>query len=323
MFRSLRAHAPVWSLVAAAAAWGVATVISKRAVDEIEPLTLLPIELAVSVAVLGAAATVSGQRVRRSSELGRLALLGLLNPGLSYALGLLGLARITASMSVLLWAAEPLLILAFAWLLLRQQPTSRLTSWSLLALVGVMLVVFVPNGAGEPLGVAFTLAGVSACAIYTVLSSCVLVEVSSLTVVLVQQAAAFLFALVLFGGALTVGAGGSLSSVSPTAWASALIAGVFYYAVAFCFYINGLRRVRPAVAGMFLNLIPLFGLAASRVLLDERLSGRQWLGAVLIVVALLAIARGQSRAPTERERLTASTGASQTLSMSNGHVAGS
>ena len=200
-------------------------------------------------------------------------------PGLSYALGLAGLARITASMSVLLWAAEPLLILVFAWLLLRQQPTGgcspgRCSRWSVCC-----WSCSCPSGAGEPLGVAFTVAGVAACAIYTVLSSCLLVEASSLSVVLVQQVAAFVFALVLFSGALVVGEVGSLSNVSPTGWASAVVAGVLYYAVAFWFYINGLRRVRPAVAGMFLNLIPLFGLAASRVLLDERLSGRQWVGA--------------------------------------------
>ena len=299
MLRSVRPHAPAWSLVAAAAAWGLATVISKRAVDEIEPLTLLPIELALSVAVLGTATAVSGQRVRRSPELRRLGLLGVLNPGLSYALGLAGLARITASTSVLLWAAEPLLILVFAWLLLRQQPTPRLMAWSVLALLGVVLVVFVPTGAVEPVGVALTVAGVAACAIYTVLSSRLLVEVSSLTVVLVQQAAAFLFALVLFMGALTVGEAGSLSNVSATGWASAVIAGVLYYAVAFWFYINGLRRVRPAIAGIFLNLIPIFGLTASRLLLDERLSGRQWVGAALIVTAVVAIARGQAEASTE------------------------
>jgi hypothetical protein len=39
-----------WSLVVAAACWGVATAISKRASDEIAPLTLLPIQLAMSVA---------------------------------------------------------------------------------------------------------------------------------------------------------------------------------------------------------------------------------------------------------------------------------
>jgi hypothetical protein len=81
----------------------VATVISKRAVDETEPFTLLPIELALSVLVLSTATAVSGRRVRGSPEVGRLALLGVLNPGLSDALGL---ARITASMALLLWAAE-------------------------------------------------------------------------------------------------------------------------------------------------------------------------------------------------------------------------
>ncbi len=90
-----------------------------------------------------------------------------------------------------------------------------------------------------------------------------------------------------------------MSNVSATGWASAVIAGVLYYAVAFWFYINGLRRVRPAIAGMFLNLIPIFGLTASRLLLDERLSGRQWVGAALIVTAVVAIARGQAEASTE------------------------
>ena len=40
--------------------------------------------------------------------------LGVLNPGVSYALGLAGLARITASASALLWATEPILILLIA-----------------------------------------------------------------------------------------------------------------------------------------------------------------------------------------------------------------
>jgi hypothetical protein len=39
----------------------VSTVISKRAVDEIEPFTLLPIELALSVVVLSTATAVSGR----------------------------------------------------------------------------------------------------------------------------------------------------------------------------------------------------------------------------------------------------------------------
>lgn len=44
----------------------------------------------------------------------RLSLLGVLNPGLAYALSIAGLAHVTASVSVLLWAIEPILILALA-----------------------------------------------------------------------------------------------------------------------------------------------------------------------------------------------------------------
>lgn len=115
MLAPLFGHRSVLSLTAAAASWGVATVISKRAIEEIPPLTLLPIQLGVSVEVLAVLVRSQGLLARLASR--RLGLLGILNPGVSYALGLVGLAH-TASLSVLLWATEPLLILGLAWWLL-------------------------------------------------------------------------------------------------------------------------------------------------------------------------------------------------------------
>lgn len=297
MIRVLRAKRYSLSLIAAAACWGIATVISKRAVDEIEPLTLLPIELAVSAAVLGVAVRVTRDTVTWSPELRRLGLLGVVNPGLSYALSLAGLARITASMSVLLWAIEPLLILALAFWILKDRVSIPLAACAATALAGAVLVVFQPGSEATPAGIALTVAGVGACAVYTVLSSRYLVEASTLSVVFVQQVAAFVFSLVLLVGSFVVADPRSVSGVSGTAWLSAVGAGVLYYAVAFWFYVTGLRGVRPAFAGMFLNLIPVFGLAASYVLLDERLSGRQWIGAVLILAAVVTIARLQVPAP--------------------------
>ena len=146
MLRVVRVHRSQLSLVVAAACWGGATVISKRALDEIEPLTLLPLELTVSVAVLAFAVLVRRERVGWSSEMRRLSALGVLNPGLAYALSLAGLARVDASVSVLLWALEPVLILGSA------------------ALAGVVLVVFQP-GHASAVGVTLTIAGVAACAV--------------------------------------------------------------------------------------------------------------------------------------------------------------
>lgn len=53
-----------------------------------------------------------------------------------------------------------------------------------------MLVVFQPGNDGPTSGIALTIAGVTACAVYTVLSSRYLIEASTVTVVLVQQVAA-------------------------------------------------------------------------------------------------------------------------------------
>src|SRR6186713_1697314 len=95
----------------AATCWGVGTVISKAALDEFAPLTLLAVQLGSSLIVLALLLRLQGAALLAGAP-PRLARLGLLNPGLAYALSLLGLATITASLSVLLWALEPLLIMA-------------------------------------------------------------------------------------------------------------------------------------------------------------------------------------------------------------------
>ena len=303
-----RVRMSAWSLVAAAACWGVATAISKRAVDEIAPLTLLPIQLAVSVAILAVAFLIEGRGLP-SEHRRPLALLGVLNPGVSYALGLAGLARITASASALLWATEPVLILLIAWVILQQRPTAAVVSCATVAFAGVLLVVAAPDVELDALGVALTLAGVVACAVYTVLSGRFIASSSTLGVVLLQQLSALTFAVVLLFGGAAAGRTTELKGVSATGWASALLAGALYYGVAFCFYVRGLRTCAPAVAGLFINLVPVFGVAAAVLLLDERLVGRQWLGAILVIGAVSVLALAQSRRvgqPTRRaERLDA------------------
>ena len=300
-FRSLRqgAHASSWSLIAAAACWGTAAVISKRAVDEIQPLTLLPIELTVSVAVLSVAARARRERFTNTAQMRRLGALGVLNPGLAYALSLAGLARITASMSVLLWAIEPVLILGFAYLIIRERISRALGGCAAIALTGVVLVVLHGDSHGSTTGVLLTIAGVAACAVYTVLSSRYLVDAATVMVVLVQQITALAFALALLAGSFVVGQPHSLASVSTTGWISALAAGVLYYGVAFWFYLAGLRRVSAGHAGMFINLVPVFGVAAGAVFLGERLTGRQWGGAVLILAAVAVVVGLQMRPATE------------------------
>ena len=283
----------VVALTAAAAAWGVATVIAKRALVEIPPLTLLPIQLAVSVALLTAVLLIQRQSLTWPPELRRLGLLGILNPGISYALGLVGLTYIAASLSVLLWATEPIMILLLAWWILGDRMTRPVGIAALVAFAGVLLIIFEPSNGDHPLGVALTLLGVAACAVYTVITRKWMVTESTLQVVTLQQASALLFAVLLLGIAGLIRGHNPFPAVSAGAWISAVTSGALYYAAGFWLYLTGLRRIPAGTAGLFINLIPVFGIAASYALLGERLSARQWLGAVLIVTTMFVVGRNQ------------------------------
>ncbi len=286
------------ALVLAAACWGIGTVISKAALDEVPPLTLLPIQLAASLAVL--VVLMRHQRISFRGDgpplLGRL---GLLNPGIAYALSLLGLTTITASVSVLLWALEPLVILVLAAWFLREPVTPSFVGLSLVAVAGVALIVADPSGGvGQMVGVALTLAGVACCAAYTVITRRWLPDARETSQVIVaQQAYALALAL---GLVVVVGlAGGAMtpSALTPLGLASALGSGALYYAGAYWFYLGALRHVPASFAAVSFYLIPIVGVTAGAVLLGERLDARQWLGAVLVLAALLVIVRRSTSQP--------------------------
>jgi len=277
-------------LVLAAACWGFGTVVSKRAVVEIPPLTLLPIQLAASLVVLSILMRARSLPFRDPTASPILGRLGVLNPGLAYALSLLGLVTITASLSVMLWALEPLLILGLAAWLLRERITPGLVALSLVAVGGLLLVIYQPGGAGSPIGVLLTVAGVVCCAVYTVITRRWLPTAASTSQVVISQqlhALAFAFIVVaavwLFGGAVRP------EAVSPAGWASAIVSGVLYYGLAYWLYLSGLRQVPASIAAASFYLIPIFGVAGGVLVLGERLEPSQWLGVAIVLTALAFI----------------------------------
>ena len=287
--------AAVLPLVAATACWGAGTVVTKQVLDDVSPLTLLPIQLTASCALLVIACLVRRERLSWSPTTRRLTGLGVLNPGLAYALGLLGLASITASMSVLLWAIEPVLIILLAVALLRERVHGRLVFALTIAIAGVLLVVYQPGATGNTLGIALTLVAVACCALYTVASRRLLLDDASLPVVLAQQVAALAFAVVLTTVVqISGGQGWSVDGHGLGTWIAAAASGWLYYGLAFWFFLAGLRHVDASVAGSFLPLIPIFGVTAG-LLVGEQLDPRQWVGAVVVVTATAAMGLEQSR----------------------------
>ena len=294
--RTSTARSAVAALVAAAACWGTGTVASKQVVDDVAPLTLLPMQLAASCVLLLAIAMVRREPFAWTPPVRRLAALGVLNPGIAYALGLVGLTTITASMSVLLWALEPVVIMLLAAAVLREHIPLPLAAAVAVAIAGVLLVVYRPGATGDAVGITLTVVSIGFCALYSVLTRRLLLDDSSLTVVLAQQLSALVFAVVLATVvAVAGGPGWDLAGHGAGDWLAAAASGVLYYGLGFWFFVTGLRRVPASVAGSFLPLIPVFGLAAG-YLVGERLEPRQWVGAVVIVAATTWVALRQRAA---------------------------
>ena len=294
-------------LILAATCWGIGTVISKAALIEFPPLTLLAVQLASSLVVL--ALLLARQRSPLSGAPPLLGRLGLLNPGLAYALSLLGLVTITASLSVMLWALEPLLIVALAAVFLRERITPAFIALSLLAVAGMVVILWDPGAtSGELVGVALTVAGVGCCAIYSVATRRYIPDAPETgQVVLSQQAHALVMAIVLVAGVIALGGSPMPTTVTPLGLASALGSGVLYYAGAYWFYLGALRRVPASMAAVSFYLIPIVGLAASAVILGERLEPHQWVGTVVVLGSIMTIFWLGRRQAVLSPRLTTTT----------------
>ena len=286
------------SLVLAATCWGLGGVMSKSVVAHVPPLTLLVAQLTVSITFLWAAMVMQKTRLLHRREVFRLGLTGVLNPGLAYTFSLIGLTLTTASMSALLWATEPIVILGLAWLVLRERLTPPLIIVSAIAIIGVALVVSLDaNSAnsGSLLGNLLIFAGVCCCAYYTVISRRQVAGIDPLLLVAVQQTFALAWALAIWPIELLGGGAAGLAAIKPDAWLWAAVSGITYYALAFWFYITGLKRIPASMAGMFINLVPIFGIGGATIFLGERLDAAQWAGAVLILAAVIGVVRVQQR----------------------------
>jgi drug/metabolite transporter (DMT)-like permease len=193
------------------------------------------------------------------------------------------------------------MILFLAAWFLREHITPAFIVLSMIAVAGMVVIIYDPSSSsGQLIGVALTLAGIACCAAYSVLARRWIPDAEETTqVILAQQAHALLLAI---GLVVLVGlVGGAIvpSDLTPLGLASAIGSGVLYYAGAYWFYLGALRHVPASFAALSFYLIPIVGVTAGALLLGERLDPRQWVGAFIVLGAILAILRLPSAEITE------------------------
>ncbi|KUM26306.1 hypothetical protein AU467_22435 [Mesorhizobium loti] len=181
------------AIVGACLCWALGTILSKTLLSSFPPVTVLVFQLAPSVVALWLAVVFSRPEFPPARMLLSIGLLGFLNPGWAYTFSMFGLAETSASVTTLLWAFEPILILGLAWAFLRERIDRQLVGLVILATCGVLLVSGLTSGASAAMlnaGSGLILAGVLCCAIYTILARNIIAD--PLFTVAVQQRGAWL-----------------------------------------------------------------------------------------------------------------------------------
>ncbi len=297
MVRDVRLRSGEPALLFSAAVYGVSTTVSVVALRAVRPADLLAVEISGAATMLLITAAVRGQLRRRGAL--RQMLVGALVPGLAFLFGDLGLARTSASSGSLLLAAEPLLSVLLAVVVLRERLSGRAVLALVVGLTGGALVAFEPGG---PAGNDTTAGNV-------------------LVLLAVAAAAVFLIATRRFnnggdglnesawqstGGLLSVvpfvilswSTGGSrLGTVGAAGWL-ACTAVVVCGAVGAVTFNRGIGRVPAARAGQLGNLTPVVGTLTAVVFLGDRPSPLQMAGGAAILAGIVLLLHSPAGPPS-------------------------
>lgn len=284
-----RAGRPVATaaLIGSAACWGFATVMSRDLLNSMAPLTLLVIQLAGSVTLLLLLAAADLPRHIKRRNIGLAAALGILEPGLAYAVGLAGLAWTTAGEASVISASEPILIVLMSWLLFRHRPSKRFLVCIALAVAGVLMITgssYAEMGRSQLLGNLLIVLATLFAATYVVLSARIANDFPPATLALSQHIVGLGFALLLH---LLMADADSVSNLPLHTIAYAALSGVVQYALAFWFYLFALRSFAASSAGLGLTLVPVFGLVGASLWLGEVPTTTMLFGALLILAAVV------------------------------------
>lgn len=280
------------------AVWGVNFSVIKVALEVIPPFTVNLLRFTVSLAVLTALHVVQS-RSRNRSPLYDLKTfpvaviaLGLLAHVVYQAGFILGLDRVTAGGGALLIASSPIWTTVVGHI--RGIDHLSIGAWLGLAmsLVGVVLVVIGQTGAqidGEALGVLFLLGAASAWGLTTVFTRPLLDKGASplgLTTAGLWVAYPVLFAMGIWG-ALDQ----DWSRVGATEWMALLYSGGLSTGVAYWIWNVAVKRVGPSRTSAYANLVPVAGVAAGLVVLNETITPLELAGGALVILGLVVMRR--------------------------------
>lgn len=272
-------------MVLSAAAFGALTLLARVAyASGVDPITLLFLRFVTAAALMGGVLAGSRYALPRGRTLAVLIVMGAVVYAVQSLAFFTALTLASASLVALLLYLYPALVTILSVLVLRETLTRLQIAALALALTGAILTVGAMGG-GRPLGIALALTSAAVYAVYILAGSRVAARAGAIpasAVVMSSAAVTFAGLAALHGPAFPHTALGWL-----TIGAIALVSTVLAIAAFFA----GLARVGATTAATLSTVERVVAVGLVTVFLREPLAGGQIVGGLLIILAVLILAR--------------------------------
>jgi drug/metabolite transporter (DMT)-like permease len=293
-----------FTLIGMAALWGASWPWGRIVAQSMPPLAAASMRFVLASVVLvlwlyrsGRVAELRTLSLRQWTGLTCAAAVGVLGYSIFF---LLALKTVPAGKAAMVVALNPVLTMLFAVLLFREFVNAVMclgialaVSGALYALSGGSFLAMQPTsvGVGELL-----LLGCAGCWVaYTLIGRLILATVDSLTTTTVTAILGALLLLVASVGVEGPTAWVELIHAPQQAWYSITALAFGATALAYAWYLNGVKVLGAGVAAAYMSLVPLFGLLFSGIWLGEALTTSLLAGGVIAVVGMLLIHIGRIR----------------------------
>jgi drug/metabolite transporter (DMT)-like permease len=210
-----------------------------------------------------------------------------------------GIALTTATNSALILATTPIFIIIFGAFLNVEKISSRVVQGVILSFLGVVMIVL---GAGNALtfsdqsllGDLLIVANPICWSIYTVLSKPMLKEYSPLKLTAITMAIGAIPLIIV--GAPTLGTQ-NWAAISVNAWLGLGFSAFLAIGIGYVIWYTGVSRIGSARTSLYDNLVTVFAVASSWILLSESMTAVQIFGAVLVFISLYVVRRKRRDEP--------------------------
>jgi len=278
------------SILGALVIWSSSFVAIKIAYETYPPITLGAVRFVVATLILGALTLLPKNRVKlEKKDIGTVALSGLMGITLYAVLQNIAMQWTSASSATLIIASYPAITLLLESLIYKVKMNLFKIFGILIAIAGVVILSYVKADTrqqGELLGVVMLLVAGIAWAFYNFLTKKVVNRYPSISLLFYQTlfGAIFMAPLALFER-------GDWAPPTVMSFSMMLFLGLFCSVVAFLLYNNGLKKLPASSVTSMLNLVPIFGVFFSWLLLGEQVTLRKVIGGDVIIAGVMISAR--------------------------------